>query len=176
MSTGTSTAARALLRRCVMPAVLISMAAGAGAVALAPQAALAAGATVASATTGPIVSGYQRSKCIDDLGDSTKNDTPIVMWRCNGSPEQSWTVETDGTIQINGKCLDVFRDEKTNKAAVELWTCHGSANQQWMAVGSTLVNPVSKKCLDDPRFNTSNGIHVELYTCNGGRNQRWILP
>ena len=174
MSTGTM---MAVLRRCVMPAVLLSMTVGAGSLMLAPQAGLAStrtGATVP--VTGPIVSGYHKNRCIDDLGDATKNDTPVVMWGCNGTPEQNWTIETDGTIQINGKCLDVYRDGKKNKTRVELWTCHSGLNQQWQAVAGTLVNPISGKCLDDPRFNTANGTQLEIYTCNGGRNQRWVLP
>jgi hypothetical protein len=176
MSSGTMTAGRAVLRRLVMPAVLLSMTAGAGATMIASQDALASTRTVTTAASGPIVSGYHRNKCVDDLGDSMKNDTPIVISDCNGSPEQTWTIETDGTIQVNSKCLDVFRDEKTNKAMVELWTCHAGLNQQWQAVNGALENPVSRKCLDDPRFNTANGTHLDLYTCNGGRNQKWVLP
>ena len=95
---------------------------------------------------------------------------------CNGSAEQDWAIEPDGTIQINGKCMDIYRDRKTNKAPVELWTCTGGANQQWHAVNGTLVNPVSGKCLDDPRFNVTDGTRLEIYTCNGGRNQQWKLP
>ena len=98
------------------------------------------------------------------------------MWDCNGTPEQNWTIETDGTIQINSKCLDIYRYRTANKTPVELWTCHGSSNQQWRAVNGTLVNPRSHKCLDDPRFNTTNGTKLEIYTCNGGRNQQWVLP
>jgi alpha-tubulin suppressor-like RCC1 family protein len=132
--------------------------------------------TTTPAPTGPINSGYHKTVCIDDSNDSAANDTKIVMAGCNGSPEQNWTIEADGTIQVNGKCMDIYRDEKANKAPVELWTCTGGANQQWQAVGGTLVNPVSGKCLDDPRFDTTDGIQLEIYTCNGGANQQWQLP
>ena len=172
MSAWTMTTERAILRRWIMPAVLVSFTAGTGLLVAAPQAALA---TITLAT-GPIVSGYHKTKCVDDLGNATKNDTPVVISDCNGSAEQNWNVEADGTLQINGKCMDVYRDEKINKAPVELWTCTGGANQQWQAVGGTLLNPVSGKCLDDPRFNTTNGIQLEIYTCNGGLNQQWKLP
>ena len=100
----------------------------------------------------------------------------MVISDCNGSQEQNWTVEADGTLQVNGKCMDIFRDQKVNKAKVELWTCTGGANQQWAAVSGTLVNTISGKCLDIPRFNTTNGTQLEIYTCNGGLNQRWVLP
>ena len=131
----------------------------------------------AAAGTGPIVSGYRATKCADGKGGSAKNDTPVVMWDCNGSAEQDWAIEPDGTIQAaNGKCLDIYREQKTNNAPVELWTCTGRANQQWKPVNGTLVNPASGKCLDDPRFNTANGTQLGIYTCNGGANQQWKLP
>ncbi len=133
-------------------------------------------AVFTSEPAGPIVAGDLTTKCIDDSADSAANDTPVVMWDCNGHPEQSWTTEPDGTLRTSGKCLDIYHDGKASKAPVELWTCTGGANQQWQPVSGTLVNPVSGKCLDDPRFNTTNGIQLELYTCNGGTNQQWELP
>jgi len=126
--------------------------------------------------TGPIVAGVLTTKCVSDSGDSSANDTPVVMGDCNSSAGQNWTVETDGTIQTNGKCMDIYRDSKANKAPVELWDCTGGGNQQWQASNGTLVNPVSGKCLDDPRFNATDGIQLEIYTCNGGSNQQWQLP
>jgi DNA-binding beta-propeller fold protein YncE len=85
----------------------------------------------AGPVSGPIVSGYRADKCVADSGDSTANDTPVIIASCDGSPGQDWTVTSSGTLQVNGKCLDIYRDEKTNKAPVELWTCTGGANQQW---------------------------------------------
>ncbi len=66
-----------------------------------------------------------------DKDDSSANDTPIVMWDCNGSAAQHWTIEADGSLRLNGKCMDIYRDEKRDKAPVELWTCTGGANQKW---------------------------------------------
>jgi hypothetical protein len=126
--------------------------------------------------TGPIMSGYHDTVCIDDAGGSAANDTPVVLDSCDGSAQQDWTIEPDATIQTSGKCLDIYRDEKTNKAKVELWTCTGGANQQWLPESGALVNPVSGKCLDDPGFNTADGTQLEIYTCNGGANQQWELP
>ena len=140
------------------------------------------GASVpATATpTGPgaglIVSGDRKTKCAEDLGNATANDTPIVISDCNGGAGQVWIVEPGGALQANGKCMDIYRDEKTSKAPVELWTCTGGANQQWQATNGTLVNPASGKCLDDPGFNTTDGTQLEIYTCNGGLNQQWQLP
>ena len=179
MPARTVTAARALLRSRVMPAALVLVTAGAAAAALAPQPVLASTrAAVTLPVTGPIVSGYRTTTCIDDLGHSAANDTPIGIWDCNSTPDEYFTAEADGTIQVKGKCLDIYRDEKTNKAPVDLYACKpagSDANQIWQQAGTTLVNPVSGKCLDDPRFNTTDGTQLILYTCNGGRNQDWTL-
>jgi hypothetical protein len=168
---------RAVMRKAIVPSVLLTLTAGLGLLASAPDAALAGTpAVITPAGPGPIVSGYNKTKCITDEGDSVRNDTPIVISDCTGGPEQQWTVEADGTVQVNGKCMDVYRERKYNRAMVILYTCHGSSNQQWEAVGGTLVNPVSRKCLDDPAYKTTNGTQLQLYTCNGGRNQQWVLP
>jgi len=132
--------------------------------------------TVTHGPSGPIVSGLRATKCIDDSGDASANGTKLVIGDCNGSAEQTWTIEGNETIQINHKCMDIFRERKSNKALVELYTCSGGANQQWQAVNGTLMNPVSGKCLDDPRFNVTDGTQLEIYTCNGGANQQWKLP
>ncbi len=125
---------------------------------------------------GPIRSGYRSTKCLDDSGDSTANGTKIVLWDCNGSPQQTWTIGSDHTIRINSKCADIYRYDNANRARVDLWTCTGGANQQWQPRNDALVSPASGKCLDDPGFNTTDGTQLEIYTCNGGRSQKWELP
>ena len=129
-----------------------------------------------AAPTGPIVAGDDAADCVDDNGDSATNGTHVQMYQCNGSAAQAWTLETNGTIEINGKCMDITGASTANGALIEEWTCNGGANQQWLPVNGTLVNPVSGKCLDDPAFNTANGTQLDLWTCNGGSNQQWRLP
>jgi ricin-type beta-trefoil lectin protein len=169
-----------ILRRISLPAILLTLtASGLSLLAATSPSSFASVRTPAITMQlgpGPILSGRDQRKCVDDLGDSAKDDTPVVLWDCNGSPEQQWTVETDGTIQTNGRCLDVYRQYKTNRTMVELYACNGGSNQQWQVVNGTLVNPVSAKCLDDPNWSTANGTQLQIYTCNGGRNQQWILP
>ncbi len=123
---------------------------------------------------GPIVAVADSSKCVDDDSDSSADGTKVQMWGCNGTAAQHWTVNSDGTIRVNGKCLDVTGASTADGALVELWTCNGGGNQQWHAQNGTLLNPVSGKCLDDPGYNTANGTQLELWTCNGGTNQQWV--
>jgi hypothetical protein len=133
---------------------------------------------VGSATpTGPIVAGDDTAECVDVNGGSATPGTKVQMWDCDDSASsQSWTIESNATIGINGQCLDITGAGTANGALIEEWTCNGGANQQWLAVNGELVNPVSGKCLDDPGFNTAEGTQLDLWTCNGGSNQQWSIP
>jgi hypothetical protein len=133
---------------------------------------------VGSATpTGHIIAGDDTAECADVNGGSAADGTKVQMWDCNTSAAaQSWTMESNGTVGINGKCLDVTNGGTANGALIEEWTCNGGANQQWLAVNGELVNPVSGKCLDDPGFNTTQGTQLDLWTCDGGTNQQWSVP
>jgi hypothetical protein len=131
--------------------------------------------SVAAPPAGPIVSGYRKNKCVDDRGDAVRNGTPVVIWDCNGNPDQNWVVEPTARSAATASAWTSTATGKEQRPgrAVHL---HVRRKQQWKAVTGTLVNPVSRKRLDDPRFNTANGTQLVIYTCNGGRNQQWTLP
>jgi hypothetical protein len=132
---------------------------------------------VGSATSaGPIIAGDDSAECVDDNAGSAANGTKIQMWDCTGGAPQNWTMESNGTIGINGSCMDITGGSTANGALIEEWTCNGGSNQQWLAVNGELVNPASGKCLDDPGFNTTEGTQLDLWTCNGGANQQWSIP
>ncbi len=142
------------------------------------QSELTAAGYSASAATGTIKSGVSNSDCVDANGGSGSNGTKVQIWTCNGyAAAQNWTVNTNGTITINGACLDLTGAKYTNGTLAELWTCNGGANQQW-TVGSngTIVNPTSGKCLDDPNSSTTNGTQLQIWTCSGASNQKWTAP
>ena len=132
--------------------------------------------STSTAPTGPITAGVASGHCVDDNDFGTANGTKIQLWTCNGGPNQQWTVEPGGTLQVYGMCMDITGANYSNGTGIELWTCNGGANQQWQAENGTLVNPASGKCLDDPNLNTANGTQLDLWTCNGGTNQQWHLP
>ncbi len=127
--------------------------------------------------TGTIPAGDDGAKCVDDNNGSGANGTKVQMWDCDGNAAaQNWTVNSNGTLTIDGGCMDITGANYSNGTLVELWTCNGGGNQQWQATNGELVNPASGKCLDDPNFNTANGTQLILWSCNGGSNQQWHLP
>ena len=134
-----------------------------------------AGSGSAQPPVGPITSGLNAAKCLDDFTASKVSGTKIDLWDCNGSSAQQWT-QTAGTLQVNGKCLDVTGAGTVNGSPVELWDCNGGANQRWEPANGTLVNPVSGRCLDVPGFDTTNGVQLDIWDCNNGANQKWNVP
>jgi hypothetical protein len=127
--------------------------------------------------TGIVAAGDSNTACMDNNNASGTDGNKVQMWACDGNTgAQNWTVESNGTIQIDGGCLDITGANYSNGTLLEWWSCNGGANQQWEAENGQLVNPTSGKCLDDPAFNKTNGTQLILYTCNGGANQQWSLP
>ena len=127
--------------------------------------------------TGTIVAGDNGAKCVDNNNASGSNGNKVQMWDCDGNTAaQNWTVNSNGTLTIDGGCMDITGANYANSTPIEWWTCNGGANQQWTASNGELVNPASGKCLDDPASNTANGTQLILYACNGGSNQKWTLP
>ena len=99
------------------------------------------GGSTGGGSTGPITAGVNSAKCVDDNGQSSANGTKIQIWDCNGGANQSWTVASNGTVQVFGKCLDITGASTANGALIELWTCNGGANQQWQASNGDAGQP-----------------------------------
>ena len=121
-------------------------------------------------STGPIT-GYQ-GLCLDDRSASTALFNPIQVYTCNGTAAQSWTVESNGSLQVLGDCLDVAGAGTANGTLVDLYTCNGTAAQVWQHQSNgELLNPNSGKCLDDTGFGGS-GTQVQIWACADSSNQQ----
>ncbi|MFD0591791.1 ricin-type beta-trefoil lectin domain protein [Catellatospora coxensis] len=120
-------------------------------------------------------------KCVDVSGASRADGTPVVIYTCNGTAAQTWTMRADGTVRALGKCLDVQDSGTWDGTSVQLWSCgSGLANQRWVYDGATrhLVNPASGKCLDARDQTSADGTRLQIWTCNPTyqANQRWNTP
>jgi alpha-galactosidase len=67
--------------------------------------------------------------CLDACNSQATQDTEVLIWSCNGTPNQRRRLNSDGTIigVQSGPCLDVLG----NGALSQLWTCNGGSNQKW---------------------------------------------
>ena len=104
---------------------------------------------------------------MDNNNDSGANGNKVQIWACDGfAAAQNWTVNSNGTITIDGGCLDITGANFNNGTHLELWACNGGSNQQWTAQNGALVNPASGKCLDLPNGTTTNGTFLQIWSCS----------
>lgn len=119
---------------------------------------------------------YKLGLCLDDrFNSSTSGSAVVQVWRCNGLSNQSWQVDSDGTIRHNNLCMTAAGNGTGNGTRIVLATCSGSAGQKWDTKGYRVHydNPAaSNKVLDDTAWG-KGGTAQELYNNNGGKNQIW---
>jgi glucosylceramidase len=116
-------------------------------------------------------------RCLDVKDNSSADGTPIQMWTCAGSANQTWQRAGDGTFRSMGKCLDVNGAGTVDGTAVQLWTCHPGVAQQWrFTAGGDLVNPNANKCLNVKDNSATDGARLQIWSCSGGANQKWSVP
>jgi Ricin-type beta-trefoil lectin domain/Domain of unknown function (DUF5122) beta-propeller len=115
--------------------------------------------------------------CVDDAGDNSAPGTPVQLRTCSNDTEQNWTIEPDGTIQINGMCLDTANGGTSPGTAAVISPCTSGSTQTWTpGAGNSLVNQGAGLCLDDPGASTSNGVQLQISSCDGSAGQSWPLP
>jgi len=127
--------------------------------------------------TGPITSGVNSSVCVDLANASATDGNQVQLYTCdNVAAAQSWTLASDGSIQIDGGCMDIIGANYNNGTHIQWYTCWGGANQKWEVENGQIINPTSGKCLDDPNGSTANGTQLQIWSCSGASNQQWHVP
>ncbi|MFJ4804769.1 ricin-type beta-trefoil lectin domain protein [Streptomyces murinus] len=129
----------------------------------------------ASAATAGALTNLGNGKCLDVTDGSTADGTPAQMWSCAPGPNQSWTLNGDGSLTALGKCLDLVNNGTTNGTAVHLWTCYSTvATQKWqLTAAGDLVNTAAGRCLDIKDGNNADGARLQIWDCAGTGNQKW---
>ncbi|MET7283656.1 GDSL-type esterase/lipase family protein [Kribbella sp. NPDC005582] len=68
---------------------------------------------------------YNNTKCLDAATGR------VVISACNGSANQKWAVNANGTVTSSGRCLDTAGGATADNTAVVVATCTGGAGQSW---------------------------------------------
>jgi hypothetical protein len=139
-----------------------------------PPAAAAPTAASVEARSGAVVG--IAGMCLDVNGGVPADGNHVQLWGCNGTPAQTWTGGTDGTLRVVGSCLRISDNATTSGSMVEIWTCDGSSSQQWRFTNGTLVNPSTGLCLTSPSDSTAQGTHLTVAVCAAKPGQRWTAP
>jgi hypothetical protein len=96
---------------------------------------------------------------------------------CSNAPEQNWTVESDGNVEVNGLCLDTAGQATASGTGVVLNTCGSSTTQVWtQGTGHTLINEAAGLCLNADG-STNSGTLLDIAACSSSvATQGWRLP
>jgi hypothetical protein len=78
-------------------------------------------------------------KCLGVAAGTMTPGTKVIVWPCNGEPDQKWVIGpgSGGSVIRNVKdqamCLSVAANVPTNQAHLVIWRCKGSdnADQRW---------------------------------------------
>jgi hypothetical protein len=117
------------------------------------------------------------AECMDDTHNSTRADNPVELITCSNDNEQNWTVNLDGTIEVNGLCLGTRGGATASGTSVVVTTRSGATSQQWrQGTGNTLINQAAGICLTDPGSSTTSGTQLQIASCTGSGGQSWPLP
>lgn len=110
-------------------------------------------------------------RCIDN---STPNNTPLQLWDCTGSAQQTWHAMPDTSIRSVGRCLDVVNGSRDNGAGIQLADCNGTGAQQFQFDSAhRLVNLQAGKCVTIKDAPGVNGARLYLWTCGTAATQKW---
>jgi hypothetical protein len=72
--------------------------------------------------------------CLDAFGSGTANGSPVGLYTCNGTPNQSWFFDSEDRLRplyAPHKCLDIPGGDTTNGVKLQLWDCNDSNAQKW---------------------------------------------
>jgi len=117
------------------------------------------------------------AECMDEAGNRTTSGAPVELITCSNDNEQNWTVNPDGTIEVNGLCLSTRHGATASGTPVVASTCNGSTGQQWQqGTGNTLINQAAGTCLTDPGSSTTSGTQLQIASCTASTGQSWPLP
>jgi pectate lyase len=164
----------------------LSLAAAAGATALAAGLLAWPGATPADAAVGAgtyTIKNGGSGLCLDVPGASAASGVQLQQASCGGAGSQQWTVAAvSGGFKITsaaGLCLGV-RDASTSAGkAIEQQPCSGAATQTWSftASGSNyrVVNANGGKCMNTQDNSTASGALVQQNSCDSAATKQWTF-
>jgi poly(hydroxyalkanoate) depolymerase family esterase len=125
--------------------------------------------------SGEIV-GAASNRCVHLPGSGTANGTKAVLWDCNGSTAESFTLTAENELRVNGKCLGAANAGTADGTKAVIWDCTGGADQRWTVnTDGTITNVHNGLCLDTAGGRTANGAKIALRTCSGSSSQQWTI-
>ncbi len=118
--------------------------------------------------------------CLDVDGWAAAKSANVLLWECNGDPDQVWSFTPDGELRevLDGTCLDAAGYDGAQGANVDIYRCESLDDQRWTLVPRgpgtfELHNNKQGLCLDVSGRAGPRGGNVLLWACDGGADQLW---
>ena len=113
--------------------------------------------------------------CADIQGGNPADGTPMILFHCHGSPNQSWVISNGTVSGAGGVCLDVMGSAPAEGAQVIVVQCNGRPSQKWQLTGGQIVG-IGGKCLDVQGGGADDRTPLVLKTCSAGSpSQQWSV-
>ena len=114
----------------------------------------------------------QNGLCLDISG-GVRPGNELIVYQCNGGPNQRFERAGNGEIRVGGLCLDVAQGSRRQGAGVVAWECRNQPNQKWDWRGNEIRSRDTGMCLDLEGGRARPGQRVVMWPCTGASNQRW---
>ncbi|MFI9380089.1 ricin-type beta-trefoil lectin domain protein [Kutzneria sp. NPDC052558] len=112
-------------------------------------------------------------RCVDVTGGDP-NTVHVTAFECQGSINQEWTLDPDGSVRSLGKCLDANGRIPNQPTVVQLAVCSGATTQKWsLRPDDTLVGLAESQCLTTMTEDSESSLM--LTPCAGKPAQQWKL-
>lgn len=134
---------------------------------------LAAAALSPSAWAAQLISSG--GSCADIQGGNTADGTPMIIFHCHGSPNQSWVLAQGTITGAAGTCLDVMGSTPNDGAQIIVVQCNGRPSQKWQVAHGQVIG-LGGKCLDIQGGGGEDRTPLVLQTCSGASaTQQWTI-
>jgi hypothetical protein len=114
-------------------------------------------------------------QCVDVQRSGSESGTPVIVFHCHGTPNQTWTLRRGQIIGIGGSCLDVQGSAPVDGAPLIVVACSGAPSQQWSLSDGKIVG-IGGKCIDTADGGTFDRTPIVLAPCRSRvRSQVWSV-
>ena len=139
-----------------------------------PQAEYGAGYGAPSGPGGGarIVSSF--GGCLDVAHGVAEPGVPLILFRCHGSPNQSWVIGNEQIVGVGGLCLDVRGGTPSPGAGIMVNGCNGAPSQRW-SLQNGAITGIAGQCLSLQYGGGADHTPIILAPCDGSPPQQWTV-
>ena len=114
----------------------------------------------------------RRQRKASGVGCVGADGTPLILFHCHGSANQSWTLTNGQIVGIGGSCVDVQGSTPIGGSPAILVHCDGAPSQRWNILNGN-ISGIGGKCLDVLEETGNDRTPIILAPCAGRPTEQW---